>query len=139
MLLKQLLSEMNLLQNSQAPQSVGNLVDVFQNNFIRIQIIETQLKTIFGEDAADYVCDFDESGMYIMLDEFQAKMITDIPDLKFTIKKDDLAMVDRDFDGEMSKKVKFRIKFILPAQEILNQDPLEASPIGDSPPTTEAV
>lgn len=60
-----------------------NEIKIHQNNFVKIDMVENQLKNIFQEDMPKI--QFDEDGLYIKLDNFQYREINNNPMDTFTI------------------------------------------------------
>lgn len=70
---------------------------IFQNNFIKISMIEDELALIFPENTP--IVKFDNSGAYILLDNFQIKEYDQKPMSKFLLIPGELV----DFQKQITK------------------------------------
>lgn len=96
---------------------------IFGNNFIKINMIENELSRIFVEDKPKI--QFDENGLYIMLDIVQFKMIEQNPFMdKFALSEPEIKS-----DGENVKK------FYIDVISINDEEPKE--PTSEEPPAEQ--
>lgn len=92
---------------------------IFQNNFIKIGIVEEEIKQIFGEEEAPKI-EFDEDGMFIKMDNFMYRNYETNGGLnKFSLT--DVGIID-----ELKNIKKYYIEFTK-ATEVDNKENTEES------------
>lgn len=67
-----------------------NEVNIFQNNFVKIEMVQDELKKVFGDEAPKIK--FDEDGLYITMDNFLFREYENNPLDSFTLT--DAGMID---------------------------------------------
>ena len=102
---------------------------IFQNNFIRVGMVEEEFSRIFSDSQVTPKIDFDTNGMFVVLNNFQ---FADFENMK---SNDQFVLVDNGVDNEIKNTRKFYIEFIK-AEETTGADESgsEADPNLTAPP-----
>lgn len=79
---------------------------IFQNNFIRVGMVEEEFNRIFSDSQVKPKIDFDTNGMFVVLNNFQ---FADFENMK---SNDQFVLVDNGVDNEIKNTRKFYIEFI---------------------------
>ena len=105
---------------------------IFQNNFIRVGMVEEEFKRIFADKQVNPKIDFDTNGMFVILNNFA---FADFENMK---SNDQFTLVDGGVDDEIKNTRKFYIEFIKAeevAPEVADGDSAE-TPVEGEPPAT---
>lgn len=103
---------------------------IFQNNFIKVDMVEDELKKIFKEDEVPKI-EFDEDGMFITLDNFTYRHYNSIGGF------DSFSLTDGGIVDEINNIKKYYIEFT--KQEDPSKNKTEEKPPEETTETDEEI